>query len=671
MVLIGAIFAQFASAAAEIQGLTGNQVSINNGDSFKVSFSINNNNPAGDYKNLTNIEIDLPQLSSGSISLPGNWSSAKLGNQETFTISNNKVSLTGLTILNESSAGPIELTFTTQKGAVQGLYIGDISFTAKFQDGTTLVGAVIPPIHVAVTIPSASSLGIFVSNSISLSQNVSYITLNNTGNTILNNILLNTSGNLNFTLSQTNIPLLDIGKTSSPIRATTDLSLLRFGTNTGTITATAQDGTSTSSSLSVTKTFCSSGQKTSNLTIDSVDITEFGDDETDWRLLDEITFEVEIKNSGSQEVDDVVAEIGLFDSEGNNVVGDLTFSGDNDESADLGAIDSRDRGTATFTFQVPADMNLGDYKLAIKAYSDYEGEDNMCVDTARDFGSNSFYRPIKISSETDDGKQIAFDNIRLTPTTEATCGDTITLTFDVVNIGDKDQDQVKVTLANAELNIAQSLEIKNNLNKGDKETNQKFTFTVPQGLQNKEYKLELSAEYGYSKSRGEYSDSLDNPYEISLNVIGCNAQTEASLAQIDVAPLSNEAVAGQDIAVTSIIKNIGTQSNIYVVGATGFESWATLKSASDRIITLAPGESKQVDMTFTINSDASGSKTFSIQTIANGKTDSKTISVQIASGNSSFSGFSLGGSTLLWIVGIVNVILLVLIIIIAIRISRR
>ena len=677
-----AIFAiaivQIGSSAAEppvlLQGVSGNAAAINHGDSFEVSFSIKNNNPQDDIKNITDIVINLPQLKAGDPSLSGSWDSATVGSQTFNAAGGNKITLTDIKITNNSASEIIKIKFTSQKGAKQGIYKGDITFTAKLENARVKTDTQIPPVNLAITMRETPQIAIATINQISLTQNTTNITIANAGNSILNNIKFNLTGDLNLTLSPAgDITLLDIGQ-SATRQVTTDLSSLKFGSRTGTITATADGGTASSISYSITKTFCKAGQKTSNLSITNAEITSFGEDEEDWRLLDEITFEADIKNSGNQDVEDVVVVLGLFDSDGNDLSDDLDFFNKDNERVELGDVAEGDTETATFTFKVPADIKLGNYKIAIKAYGEEEKEENLCVDTASDFGSSNFFMPVKIGGESDDGKQIAFSNIRFTPTSDAECGDKMFLILDVVNIGDTDQDQVKITLMNPQLGVEQYIEIKNNLNKGDTEKNIKFSFDVPLGIENKIYDMELGAEYGYKKSRGVYEDTLDSKVNVPLKVIGCGVQpVNVPLAEINVLPLDKEAKAGEEIVVTSTIKNVGNKNNTYIVGAKGHEPWATLKSATERILTLTPGETKEVKMTFTVSQSAKGEQTFTIETISGGRTDSRPVKVLLAENGakSPFSGINLEGSTLLWVIGIVNVILLILIIILAIRLSRR
>ena len=78
------------------------------------------------------------------------------------------------------------------------------------------------------------------------------------------------------------------------------------------------------------------------------------------------------------------------------------------EKIDIGSLNSGDRETASYEFKVPATVDSGDYKLAVKAYSTKSGENNVCVDSSGDL-DNSIYQSISIDKESKKGKYIAFD----------------------------------------------------------------------------------------------------------------------------------------------------------------------------------------------------------------------------------------------------------------------
>jgi uncharacterized membrane protein len=267
------------------------------------------------------------------------------------------------------------------------------------------------------------------------------------------------------------------------------------------------------------------------------------------------------------------------------------------------------------------------------------------------------------------------NDITVSPELVVQAGDTVHISARAYNIGTEDQDKVKVTLYNSKLGL--NLESSSfSLSSGDSQPID-FTFVVPYTAENGVYTLQLTTYFDYSKSSDIYRDSSDNPWNRIIKIAGgtggtTNATTSPPLTAI-TASLDSDAIAGQDLVITALIQNLAVGKNTFVVDAKDFESWATLKSISDRILTLNGSESKEVKFTFAVDPSVSGEKTFTIETKAGDKVDSKSVAVTIGEGaswTSSLSG-AFGNKTLLWIIGGINLILIILIIVLAVRILKR
>ena len=76
----------------------------------------------------------------------------------------------------------------------------------------------------------------------------------------------------------------------------------------------------------------------------------------------------------------------------------------------------------------------------------------------------------------------------------------------------------------------------------------------------------------------------------------------------------------------STITNLQSQRSTFVVGASSFQSWATLTGISERVLQLNPGESKDITFTFEVNKDEKGEQTFSIETISNEQSNQRLLS---------------------------------------------
>lgn len=497
------------------------------------------------------------------------------------------------------------------------------------------------------------------------------ISIKNTGNVKVNDIVLSDSGDFDVTLSQTTDFDLNANEEKVVTVTAGSLSDLNFGDNTVTVTATGTEANA-NIVLTIFETFCEAAEIGGNLDIRDISIDNQGEGkDNEWQILDTIEIEVEVENNGNEDVKDVFVELGLFDGDGNDVTSDIDFDNSDEEQIDVGRLNEDDKETAVFTFKVPADFEDGNYKLAIKAYSDDLGEDTECTDTSSDL-SDTIFEKISVDRESDSEKFISFQNVVLTPS-QATCGEIITLTADVYNIGDEDQDQVKVSLISSELGINQFVEIRNDLDQGDKET-VTFEFQVPNNLANTNYYLNLLADYDYNN--GNYRETSDEPTKVGgLLISGCSGGgvVTGNIASIN-AVLDSEAVAGEELVVRASITSLKDETTTFVISALDYEDWSTLSDISERIITLDAGESQDVTLKFNVDADVSGEKSFLIEVRAGDQVQTREVAVNISGGTTGgITGFAaLGeGNSLIWVIGIINVVLIVLIIVVAVRISRR
>lgn len=352
------------------------------------------------------------------------------------------------------------------------------------------------------------------------------ITITNDGASNYTSVEL-TRSSTDFSVSPSSISTLNVGSSAS-INVSTLSSLidsLSIGSHSyslsalGIINSTSNE--SATLSASIIKGFCDNGAVGGNLTITDFSISNDGNGDKDtWYRLDKMTIDVDVKNTGADTDDDVIVELGLYDADGNNVIGDLDFSNKDEEQVNIGSLDKSDKETATFEFVVPADLSSGSgYQLVVKAYVD-SAQDESCVDSGSDL-SDKYFQKVEVKKESDDGRLIGFDNIKLAQDT-LTCGDQDTLAFDIYNLGSKTQDQTRITLTSNSLGISQSAIIKKDLEEGDKATVE-FSFAIPSNTKDGTYALSLNAEYGYDDHDDSYEDSLDDQTVLAIKVIGCQA----------------------------------------------------------------------------------------------------------------------------------------------------
>ena len=510
----------------------------------------------------------------------------------------------------------------------------------------------------------ASALSLSSPQLLTLSDNATTISLTNTHNAS-QNIALSISDNetgIVFAVSPTSISNLENGTSQDVTVSISSIADdLELGEYTATLTATG-DATSTTKEITFVKGFCEAGEVGRNVRINEVEIESDGDEDDEWKLLDTITIDVEVENYDSEEIDDVIVELGLFDSSGKNVADDLEFLNEDEEKFDLGDIEDGDDATAYFEFVVPADFDDGDYKVAVKVYSEDLEEENECSDVVSDF-SNDYFTEVSIDREDDEGYFISFDDVELSEST-VTCGDSVTLTFDIYNIGDEDlEDRVRVNVKSVSLDLDVSEEITKDLDQGDKASFE-FTFKVPEGTDVKTHEISLWADYDYDD--GDYDETSEEVENVELEVIGCTPQI-TTLATISAELVSEEVKAGEELVIKATIVNPNEDTISYVIGAKNYDSWAELISVSDQILTVEGGESEEVTFTFEVEKDASEEESFTIEVISGDDTEERDVKVNIK--DSSMFGL-LGDNSLILVIGAVNLVLIILIILVAVKMSR-
>ncbi len=499
------------------------------------------------------------------------------------------------------------------------------------------------------------------------------VTITNTGNKDFStvDIVANISGinGINTpVISPTSLSNLNAGGEPQTVTVNfTFESSLPIGSNEVTVTATlASDETITNSGkITIEKNFCNQGKIGTDLKIKNVDITNNGKGENDeWMPLDEIEIDVEVENlNNNDKIKDVEITLGLLDSAGNDVLRDKDFLNKGNDKIDIGRISSGDEATAKFKIRLPADFKDENYKLVVKAdYKDHEELNNYCIAESSKL-DKTFYQAISGELETEDDRQIVVYEIEVTPS-PAQCGENVKVTGTVVNVGGKKyEDQVRVTLKNEELGIdLEKIITKNFDDQGDDET-VIFDFKVPQA-EEKIYTLELKTYYDYEKNKDTYHEVSEDTFTEILRVGGnCNVQTVEVTADLDSE--TPKAVAGKRVIINANLRNTGDAEATYTVSIFGNSGWSNLVSLDPQIFTLAPGESKEVNIILSVNEEAKGDKEFTIRTAFGTQVNEQKVAFAVVpEGDAELTPFveNIKSNWFIYLIIIVNIILIIAII---------
>ena len=473
------------------------------------------------------------------------------------------------------------------------------------------------------------------------------------------------------------------GVTSSAISVTVNVpSNQSTGTYTGTITIDA-DGSTTNPiaqtiglKVTVTSTIptevqtCTTTGNPGSLKIKKIDLTgngynssyaHFGEDDK-WFPFESVDTQIDVKNDGDDDVNNIEVDWGLWDTKNLQWV----IEPDNFKDFDLGNGKTKTLSTS-FKVDDRMDVDLSDlgsggshYKFYVIATGEVDNatSPSSCVSKSQD-------AEIVIESDF-----VVVNKVDMPQTVQ--CGATVQVAGELTNVGDNDQDKVSLVAYGREtaLNIGtQKMDI-GDMNAFDSKSFS-FTFKVPNNLEEKSYGLKLEVkDENDDVYQNDFNDDYSE-YTIPFTVKGnCGVlSTQATIT----ASLESAAKAGQPLVVKTTIKNNEDSLKTYSVNAAEYAQWASSVSADQSTVVLNAGESRDVKLTFNVNKDASGAQTFFVETVSGSDVARQQVSVNIEPRTgfaSSLSDLVSGGSSI-WLIGLLNVILVVVIIVVAVRLARK
>jgi hypothetical protein len=392
-----------------------------------------------------------------------------------------------------------------------------------------------------------------------------------------------------------------------------------------------------------------------DLEISDFDVENNGDGkDAKWEYFDSIEVEVEVKNTGDEDVDDVVVQILILDSDGKDVTNDFDM---NDDEEDLGDIKDGKEDDTAFTIDVPIDVEAGDYELYVFAYSEDEGEDAQCASMIDSDYSFSF------SVESiDDDEAIDIDSDELGVSVDAYCGqNNLEIIIPIYNLADEDEEDlgeyVLVTIYNNALGIDEYFLIEDLDGKEDDEAT--FYIDVPEGLDNDKYDLDINVYFdfdGDDDDDEQYEDMYydeEADYSLRLNVIACQENVPTIVPNLE-----SSVVEGEELVVSATVS--GGDAGQYSFGVSGYESWAELVSVSPESVYIAEDGSATVEII--LIPTTSGTESFQISATVSDETYNQPVTVSVKEGKNLVLPEGMAVYLIAGIGGLLILILLVLVI---------
>jgi len=407
-------------------------------------------------------------------------------------------------------------------------------------------------------------------------------------------------------------------------------------------------------SFAVDEDYCEDlNEADGDLTVTIDDITNDGlGEENEWLPLDEIEVKVNVE-AGEYDVKNIGLEWGLYNSD----TGKWIIEGDEN---DFSLKDGDDKDVKIkFTLDKNIDeLESGSFNFYVRATGKIDADSGDAVDGKKTCVSDSDSIDIIMESDFVVVSEVSFpENI--------SCGADLNVEADVWNIGDNDQDEVSVVISNSDLKISQKIEV-GDINALDSEQ-LSSTIKIPENAKPGVYYLEFKV---YDEDGDLYENEYDNDKAVFLFPLtidgSCSAVSNVAIA----ASLVSGGQAGKELVIKATISNSGSSLQTYTLNVKGSSAWAGSVELDKPTIAVASGQSQEVMITFDVNKGVEGDQSFTLEvTDGTNLIASQPVSVSITK-SSGFGFLDLGNKSYLWIIGALNIVLVVVIIFVAIRIAK-
>ncbi|TET29024.1 MAG: putative S-layer protein, partial [Candidatus Heimdallarchaeota archaeon] len=369
----------------------------------------------------------------------------------------------------------------------------------------------------------------------------------------------------------------------------------------------------------------------------------FGDD-NEWFPFEEIEVEIDIKNDGDFDIDDIEVSWGLYDVDAGEWIIDF------DEEDEFNIKDG-DTETLIISFKLDDDLdvdledlsdNTDNYRLYVVADgtiddsgSSNDGQDTCAFD----------YKSASMIIEND---FVILDNIDMPETVQ--CGENVQVTADVWNIGDDDQDDVYVLVKSNELGINNK---KIEIGDIDEFDNAPFNFDfqVPEDAEEKTYSIRFTV---YDEDNDIYENDYDDDesvFSVFLKVEGnCAVDSEVLIS----ASLESEAKAGKEMVISVLLTNTADVTRSFTMQASGYDAWAEL-SELPGLLTINADSVGEALLKLDLKKGISGEQTFLVMVYSDNEliaTQPVSVNVESARPFLGITGLVTTDNAYLWGIGL-------------------
>ncbi len=392
--------------------------------------------------------------------------------------------------------------------------------------------------------------------------------------------------------------------------------------------------------------------------VNVINDNNFGDDD-EWFPFDEVEIEIRVQNDGDEDVDDIELEWGIYNKQTDEWVIDL-------DEVDTFDLNDNDEDTFTVSFKIDdsdLDVDLDeltdgrDYIIFARAIGEVQNED-------RDDSCHADSSEADVIIEDD---FVILTNPDFIET--ISCGTDLRFTADVWNIGDDDQDDVEIEVEIRKLDYLDYVNFDNIDSFDDEKVD--LNIPIPEDADEGSYALVFTI---YDEDGDVFQNDYDDEdavFTYVFDVEGSCSVPSDELGAIVAAEVSSGGKVGEQLVINAEITNSGEDTAEFILNADGYREWANSVDINKRTITLDSGDSEQVTFTFDVKKGISGGdKLFQIDVILGTQIVlSQPVSVTLEENASGIPG--LGDNWYLWLIGALNIILVIIIIVVAVRVAKK
>jgi len=483
------------------------------------------------------------------------------------------------------------------------------------------------------------------------------VTVTNTGDDVLTNIILSVTNSDN-TQIQTRfaddgidpvnysyyvIPTLNVEPPKTvKLTITTDEDAT-FKAYTVTVNAISSEiltpGISDSDDFEVEYRYC---------TLDDgyIDVTDVDivDKQGEYLPGDKFTIQVDVENNDNDEHDVSIKAV---------LVKDNVEYPDTEEEIDksFNLDDDEEKLNSEIELEIPDDAEDGEWYVYVKAF-DEDDEDN-CREYSVSFDVDRPTRGVNLKG------------LKTIPE-KVECGSSIQVSGKIANIGEKDEDKIKVTYSDQFGNTKEK--VFNSVDSGDDET---FSFTniaIPFNAKEGTSRIKIDVEYNYDDDDEVY-DEVEH-FEKFITIEGNCAKANGEIVEVKVT--SPRIFKDESYNIQIYIKNTGNVKTKYNVTALNVDpKWSTF--GGDATVELEAGSEGYATLTFTALEEGTKEVTIKV-TYEGGEKTTKvpvTITPFVEPKSDSEKFAEELKANLLWVVIVAVLVILTIVLIVALALSGK